>query len=58
MKNDHIALWTKDPFLSLRGEQRHRCADINASARIDLTRMVYDDRHKVVMCVVPKVRKL
>ena len=34
---------------------RDRCTKHPHNKKIDLSRMVYDDRHKVVMCVVPKV---
>ena len=36
-------------------EIQERCKNYLIDSKIDLSRMVYDDIHKVVMCVVPKV---
>ena len=36
-------------------EIQERCKNYPINSKIDLSRMVYDDIHKVVMCVVPKV---
>ena len=55
LKQDHKILWSEEPYLKRRNEFRRRCNSMSTSPIVDLSRMVYDDKHQVVMCVVPKV---
>ena len=45
-----------EPYFSRRLERQHRCENSPTSNVVNLQRMTYDDKHKVIMCVVPKVR--
>ena len=49
-------LWRDEPYFSRRLERQHRCNNSPPSNVVNLQRMTYDDKHKVIMCVVPKVR--
>ena len=55
-KEDFEELWKDERYLKRRQEMQSRCKNIAIKNRVDLSRLVYDDYHKVVMCVVPKVR--
>ena len=48
-------LWQDEPYASRKVDLRNRCSQYEINRKIDLSRFVFDDRHKVVMCVVPKV---
>ena len=48
-------MFAENNFYLRRDELRSRCNEFPYDNKIDLSRMVYDDRHKVIMCVVPKV---
>ncbi|CAK8684424.1 unnamed protein product [Clavelina lepadiformis] len=52
---DRPELWKESSQqLVRRKELRERCSAEELNPLLDLSRMVYDDKHKVVMCVVPK----
>ncbi|XP_076804962.1 uncharacterized protein LOC143448910 [Clavelina lepadiformis] len=52
---DRPELWKESPQqLVRRKELRERCSAEELNPLLDLSRMVYDDKHKVVMCEVPK----
>ena len=55
LKDDHKELWRKEPYTSRRRDQRKRCKAFKPDHRIDLRQMVFEDDHKVIMCIVPKV---
>ena len=53
---DRPELWKESSQqLVRRKELRERCSAEELNPLLDLSRLVYDDKHKVVMCVVPKV---
>ena len=58
LKDKNKKLWQDEPYFSRRQELQHRCKNFQTDNRVDLQRMTYDDKHKVVMCVVPKVRNI
>ena len=55
LRKRHKELWEKEPYFSRREKIQTRCSDVPLRRRIDLSRMIYDDQHQSIMCVVPKV---
>ena len=54
-RKGHKKLWEKEPYFSRRKKIQTRCSNLSLHRRIDLARMIYDDHHHSIMCVVPKV---
>jgi len=58
MKDSNNELYQDEPYLTQRKELQERCEATQVSNVFRLERMVYDDKHKAIMCVVPKVRQI
>ena len=56
LKDKYKELWQDEPYFSRRQNILSRCKDFPVDKRLALVRLTYDDKHKAIMCVVPKVR--